>query len=112
VVEARWLDGEVLPTLLEAPPDERRGAWRIARPRVAALEATLGELAAPDAESGVAANARQLTAAVTDVRAALDAETLSTGLDNSGAAYGAAEQAARQLGQVLTELQPAAPRSS
>ena len=111
VAEARWLEAEVLPTLLEAPRDERRGAWRVARPRVAALEAALGELAAPNTDSVVAVNAQHLKSAVTGVRGALDDETLSTGPESTGVAYGAAKQAARQLNQVLTELQPAAPRS-
>ena len=102
VAEARWLEAEVLPTLLEAPRDERRGAWRVARPRVAALEAALGELAAPNTDSVVAVNAQHLKSAVTGVRGALDDETLSTGPENTGVAYGAAKQAARQLNQVLT----------
>ncbi len=106
LAEARWLGQEALPTLLSASSDERRGAWRVTRPRVAALEVRLGELASPGSDSVAAVNARHLKTAVTGVRSALDDEAESTGPEAAAGAHGAARQAARQLDQVLTELLP------
>lgn len=104
LAEARWLEREALPTLLAAPRAERRGAWRVARPRVAALEQQLGQLAPPGTDSVAAVNAQHLKTAVAGVRDALDDETLSTSPDAEAEAYGAAKQAARQLDQVMAEL--------
>ena len=106
LAEARWLDHEALPTLLSASRDERRGAWQVARPRVAALEEQLAPLASPGSDTLAAVNARHLKTAVAGVRSALDEEAQATSPDVAGEAHGAARQAARQLGQVLTELEP------
>ena len=106
LAEARWLGQEALPTLLSAPSDERRGAWRVTRPRVAALEERLGELASPGSDSIAAVDAQRLKTAVTGVRGALDDEAQSTGPEAAAEAHGAARQAARQLDQVLSELLP------
>ena len=106
LAEARWLQQEALPTLLSASSDERRGAWRVTRPRVAALEVRLGELVSSGSDSVAAVNAQHLKTAVAGVRSALDDEAESTGPEAAAEAHGAARQAARQLDRVLTELLP------
>ena len=108
--EARWLGRDLLPTLLTASRDERRGAWSVSRPRVVALEDRLAELANPGSETVGALNAQHLETAVIGVRDALDNESRSGGLDAAAEALGAVKQAARQLDQVLADLLPAAAR--
>jgi hypothetical protein len=106
LAEARWLAREAVPTLLSATRDERRGAWQVARPRVAALEEQMAQLAPPGSDSLAAVNARHLRTVVAGVRSALDEEAQATSPDAAGEAHGAAKQAARQLNQVLNELEP------
>jgi hypothetical protein len=109
LAEARWLEHDALPTLLSADRDARRGAWQVARPRVAALEEQLAQLAPPGSSSLAAVNAQHLRTAVVGVRSALDDESQATSPEAAGEAHGAARQAARQLEQVLSELAPSTP---
>jgi len=104
LAEARWLGHEALPTLLSAPSAERRGAWRMIRPRVAALEQQVAGATATGSEFAVTPDAQRLLRAVTAVRAALDDDVMASGADAAAEAHGAAKQAARQLDQVLSEL--------
>jgi hypothetical protein len=103
--ESRWLGRELLPSLLAASREERRGAWSVARPRAVALEKRLAELASPGSETVAAMNAQQLETAVIGVRGALDDET-RPGAD-AAETLGGVKQAARQLDQVLAELMAA-----
>ena len=66
----------------------------------------MAQLASPGSDSLAAVNARHLRTAVAGVRSALDEEAQATSPDAAGEAHGAAKQAARQLDQVLTELEP------
>ena len=108
--EADWLGRDLLPTLLTASRDERRGAWSVSRPRVVALEDRLAGLATPGSGTVGSLNAQHLETAVIGVRSSLDDESRAGGLDSATEALGAVKQAARQLDQVLADLLPAAPR--
>ncbi len=109
LAEASWLGRDLLPTLLMASHEERRGAWNVSRPRVVALTDRLAGLATPGSETAGALNAQHLESAVIGVRGALDDESRAGG-ESAAEALGAVKQAARALDQVLADLVPAASR--
>jgi hypothetical protein len=105
--ESLWFGRDLTPALLGESPDERRGAWRVARSRVVALEDRLARLAASESESSDSSNVQQLATAVVGLRRALDAESQPGGGPSDAAeALGGVKQAARQLDQLLSGYAP------
>ncbi|MGZ4592843.1 MAG: hypothetical protein ACXV3C_03180 [Actinomycetes bacterium] len=109
LTETQWLARDLLPSLLTTSREGRRGGWGVARARVLALQDRLAALAASAPDEAGSGTARQLDAAVTDVRQALDAEAQSTGEERAAEAFGAVQQAARQLDQQLAAVMSPAP---
>jgi hypothetical protein len=103
VAESRGLARDIVPSLLEASRESRRGGWQVARPQVVAAEERLADLAqsAPDVETS--ATARGLVEAVGDLRRRLDDEVGATDA-NAAAALEAARDASRRLDDRLSLL--------
>jgi hypothetical protein len=103
VAESRWLAHELLPAVLGAESAAaRRNMWTASRPRLDALERSLGEVvgSAPQDRLG---GAERLRAAVTDLSSAMDAYAASA-VPNDLESIGAARLAQRQLEDALRTL--------
>ena len=71
--ESEWLAHDLLPTLrAAATPDEQLGGWTVARPRVTALEGSLGSLLSTSSDELGSGRVTALLGAVQVLRSTMD----------------------------------------